>query len=38
MCHVLQIRHGKIVSFHCYYDLTTLLEYFGLAPATRQAT
>ena len=37
MCHVLQIRHGKIVSLHCYYDLTTLLQYFGLAPARSQA-
>ena len=37
MCHVFQIKHGKIVSLHCYYDLTTLLEYFGLAPARSQA-
>jgi steroid delta-isomerase-like uncharacterized protein len=37
MCHVFQIRHGKIVSLHCYYDLTTLLQYFGLAPARSQA-
>ena len=33
VCHVLQFRNGKIVSLHCYYDMTTLLEYFGLAPA-----
>jgi ketosteroid isomerase-like protein len=38
MCHVFQIRNGKIVSFHTYYDMTTLLELFGLAPATGQAT
>ncbi len=37
VCDVFQIRHGKIVSLHCYYDLTTLLEYFGLTPATAEA-
>ena len=37
VCHVLQIRNGKIVSLHCYYDMTTLLEYFDLAPATAEA-
>jgi len=38
VCNVLQIRNGKIVSLHCYYDMTILLEYFGLAPATAEAT
>lgn len=38
-CQILQIRNGKIASLRCYYDMTTLLEYFGLAPATAdQAT
>jgi ketosteroid isomerase-like protein len=37
-CQVLQIRNGKIASLRCYYDMTTLLEYFGLAPATAKAT
>ena len=34
VCHVFQIRNGKIVSHHTYYDMTTLLEQFDLAPAT----
>ncbi len=34
VCHVFQIRNGKIVSNHTYYDMTTLLEQFDLAPAT----
>jgi steroid delta-isomerase-like uncharacterized protein len=38
MCHVLQIRNGKIASLHCYYDLTILLEQLGLVPATAEAT
>ena len=37
-CFVLQIRNGKIVSFHTYYDMMTLLEQRGLAPVTGQAT
>ena len=37
-CDVLQFKHGKIVSLHCYYDLTTLLEHFGLVPATAEPT
>ena len=37
-CHVLQIRNGKIISLRCYYDMTSLLENFGLAPATAEAT
>ena len=38
MCHVFQIRKGKIVSFHSYYDMLTMLEQPGLAPATGQTT
>ncbi len=38
VCHVLQFKHGKIVSLHAYYDLTTLLEQFGLNAATAEAT
>ncbi|HKF37177.1 MAG TPA: nuclear transport factor 2 family protein [Ktedonobacteraceae bacterium] len=38
VCKVFQIRIGKIVSLHCYYDITTMLEYFDLAPATAKAT
>ena len=38
VCHVFQIRNGKIVSNHTYYDMTTLLEQFDLAPATGEAT
>ena len=26
-CFVMQIRNGKIVSVHSYYDMTTLLEH-----------
>ena len=37
-CHVLQFKHGKIASVHCYYDLTTLLEQLGLKSAPAQAT
>jgi predicted ester cyclase len=37
-CFVLQIKNGKIVSFHTYYDMMTLLEQRGLAPVTGQAT
>jgi ketosteroid isomerase-like protein len=37
-CYVLQIRHGKIVRFHTYYDMMTMLEQRGLAPVTGQAT
>jgi steroid delta-isomerase-like uncharacterized protein len=29
ICEVIQIRNGKIVSFHTYYDMTTLLEQLG---------
>jgi steroid delta-isomerase-like uncharacterized protein len=38
VCHVFQIRKGKIVSFRTYYDMTTLLEQLGLTPVTEQAT
>jgi predicted ester cyclase len=37
-CFVLQIRNGKIVSLHCYYDMMTQLDQLGLAPITDQAT
>ena len=37
-CFVLQIRNGKIVSLHCYYDMLTQMEQLGLKSATRQAT
>ncbi len=32
-CQVIQLRKGKIVSFHTYYDMMTLLEQLGLVPA-----
>ncbi len=32
-CDVTQFRNGKIVSFHIYYDLMTLLRQLGLVPA-----
>ena len=34
VCHIFQIKNGKIVSNRTYYDTTTLLEQFDLAPAT----
>jgi len=34
VCHVLQFRNGKIVSVHTYYDMMTMLDPLGLAPAT----
>jgi len=37
-CIVMQIRKGKITSLHSYYDLTTLLEQFGLNAAAAEAT
>jgi predicted ester cyclase len=37
MCHVFQIRRRKIVSYHTYYDMMTILEKCGLVPATGQA-
>jgi predicted ester cyclase len=37
-CFVYQIRNGKIVSIHHYYDMMTMMEQLGLAPATGQAT
>jgi steroid delta-isomerase-like uncharacterized protein len=33
-CQVIQIRNGKIVRFHTYYDMMTMLEQLGLVPAT----
>jgi steroid delta-isomerase-like uncharacterized protein len=38
ICEVLQIRNGKIVRFHTYYDMMTVLEQLGLNAATRPAT
>jgi len=32
-CDVFQIRNGKITSHHTYYDMMTLLQNLGLAPA-----
>jgi len=37
-CFVFQIRKGKIVSVHHYYDMMTLTEQLGLVPAGGQAT
>jgi predicted ester cyclase len=33
-CQIIQIRNGKIVSLHSYYDMMTELEQLGLDPAT----
>jgi predicted ester cyclase len=33
-CSIYQIRNGKIASHHSYYDMMTLMEQLGLAPAT----
>jgi hypothetical protein len=33
LCDVAQIRNGKIVSFHTYYDIMTMLQQLGLVPA-----
>jgi predicted ester cyclase len=38
VCFVFQIRNGKIVSLHQYYDMMTQMEQLGLAPASGQAT
>ena len=32
-CNVYQIRNGKIVSLHSYYDLMTMMQQLGLVPA-----
>ena len=37
-CLVLQIRNGKIVRLHSYYDMLTQMEQLGLVPAWGQAT
>ena len=37
-CLVFEFRNGKIASHHGYYDMMTLMEQLGLAPATGQAT
>jgi len=37
-CQIMQIRNGKIVRLHNYYDMMTELEQLGLDPATGQAT
>jgi len=36
-CFVLQIRKGKIVRVHAYYDMMTQMEQLGLVPAYGQA-
>jgi len=36
-CSIFQIRNGKIVSVHCYYDMMTQMEQLSLAPVTGQA-
>lgn len=33
LCDVMQIRNGKIVSYHSYYDTMTMLQQLGLVPA-----
>jgi predicted ester cyclase len=38
ICSIFQIRNGKIVSVHSYYDMMTQMEQLGLAPVTGQAT
>ena len=37
-CYVMQIRKGKIVRLHTYYDMMTELEQLGLQSATGQTT
>jgi hypothetical protein len=37
-CFVFQIKKGKIVSAHTYYDMLTQMEQLGLVPAWGQAT
>jgi hypothetical protein len=37
-CSIFRIRKGKIASHHSYYDMLTLMEQLGLAPAWGQAT
>jgi steroid delta-isomerase-like uncharacterized protein len=32
-CDAMQIRNGKIVSLHIYYDVMTMLQQLGLVPA-----
>jgi len=32
-CDVYQIRDGKIISFHSYYDALTMMQQLGLIPA-----
>jgi predicted ester cyclase len=36
-CSIFQIRKGKIASHHSYYDMLTLMEQLGRAPARGQA-
>ena len=33
-CYVMQIRDGKFVSLHLYYNIMTMLQQLGLLPAT----
>jgi hypothetical protein len=38
-CEVVDTASGTTFhGLHCYYDMTILLEYFSLAPATAEAT
>ena len=37
-CGVYQIKSGKIVSLHNYYDVMTMLQNLGLVPAPGQAS
>lgn len=34
LCQIMQIRNGKIICVHTYYDLMTLLDQLGLKSAT----
>ena len=35
LCQIMQIRNGKIVRFHTYYDMMTMLEQLGLNSSPR---
>ena len=37
ICEVFQIRDGKIISQHSYYDMMTMLQQLGVIPAPGQA-
>ena len=38
ICELIQIRNGKIVSFHTYYDMMTMLEQLGLNSTKLETT